>query len=110
MVNPISALFADGITETFILENEYEILGMIKADIGLGAVMIHPTLYKTTKTTVLAIKNLFKEVSKRMKDKYKFNVVSAVTHNYKFVNIITENKAIIVMQEDDNIVYEMEIV
>ena len=110
MVNPINALFEDGITETFILEDDKEILGMIKADVSPSCVIIHPHLYKVTKTTFFKIKELLKEVTKSIHNRYGFTSVSAITHNHKFVNMITEGKAVVVMEKAGTRIYELEIV
>lgn len=109
MVNPISSLFKEGITETFILEDDREILGFIKADIYPYCVMIHPMLYKVSKTSFNSIKELLKEVTYSIHNKYGFESVSAITHNHKFVDMITEGRAVAVIKDTDTTIYELEI-
>jgi hypothetical protein len=108
-VKPISVLHGDGIVEAYVLEGDTEILGIIKADLFPYCAFIHPEMYKVNKTTMKKMVALLKEVTSSIKRNYGFTSVSAITNNHKMVNMITEGKAVVVMEEAGTCIYELEI-
>lgn len=105
MVSPIKTSINDALVLTYVLEDEEEVLGQIKAEIFEEYVMIHPHLWKVSKETFLRLKELFQQVCKDM-EWFHFYAVHTVTHNAKIVNMLTDNEAKELAHTPLGVVYE----
>lgn len=105
MVNPIKTSINDALVLTYILEDEDEVLGQIKAEIFQEYVLLHPHLWKVSKGTFLRLKEMFHQVCNDMGWFY-FDAVHCVTHNAKIVNMLTDNKVEELAHTPQGVIYE----
>ena len=92
MAKPIRVAVNKAVVATYILDNGKEIVGQIKVEIFADYVLVHPHLFKVTKTTCKAAQDLFKKVCRDMKAR-EYNAVHATTENAAMVRMITQGKA-----------------
>lgn len=110
MANQINYIHKEAVVEMSIVDNDIEIIGCVKAEITEKIALIHPFMYKPTKTNFLLLKKVFNKVVNRMKKYYDFYAVHAYTNNTKFVNMLTNKKAYPIGISKKGILYEYEIV
>ena len=59
MANQINYIHKEAVVEMSIVDNDIEIIGCIKAEITEKIALIHPFMYKPTKTNFLLLKKVF---------------------------------------------------
>ncbi len=110
MVNPIN-VFPNGIHfQTYIVETDEEIIGVIKADCYEDFLMVHPRMYKVKKSTVKTFRDEFHRVIKHLKKTLHYDHFYADTKNYRLANFLTYNKIKEIGKGREGVLFEYEIV
>ena len=109
MVKPINWVAFNELQSTHIVEYNEEIIGVIRAEVGTEAVLLHPKLYTPTSSKFKAFKKEFYLFLEYLKTKYHYKYWYSLTKNVKLVNMMTDGKAYPITSIMGHTLYECEI-
>ena len=110
MVNPINTFFDNLHCQTLIIEDDEEILGVIKAECHQECLFLHPKLYKVNKQTLRIFKQKFLEFADSLRNNLYYEHCYADTEQGRWVKFLTNNKAKPVGKGIEGILYEYELI
>jgi hypothetical protein len=106
MESPIKWLGHDELQCTKVVDDGIDIIGVIRAEIGDDALLIHPTLYNVSKERLQAFKEAFYSFLNDLREEYGYEHWYALTDNSKLVRMITGDSMKVVKQIDTHTLYE----
>ena len=109
MVNPINTFYDNLHCQTIIVENDTDIIGVIKAECHEECVFLHPKLYTVNKSTLKLFKETFNQFTQSLHTDLYYDHCYADTKNSKWVKFLTSNKAKEVSQGVEGVLYEYDL-
>jgi hypothetical protein len=106
MANPIRNLIDGNILQVDIIEDDNSIVGVIRSELNDECLIVHPLLYRPTKTRFKLFRSKFFEVMYKLKDEFGYQAIHSCTWNEKIVKLLFNGKAYSIGNHIRGVLYE----
>jgi hypothetical protein len=106
MENLIEVFYNKTLYQTYIVEDNDSVIGVIKADCYKEFVLIHPRIYIVNKNSLRKYKDAFKQFINNLNLNLYYDHIYADTNKYNVVKFLTDKKAVCIGKGIEGMLYK----